>query len=70
MLICDGHNNPDWDEQNDTYSKSQQQSIPGQMNRVTMICQLKFGDMNIGSLLLDDEHPNCGHTYEGSKVPA
>lgn len=35
VLICDGHNDADWDEEDRANSESEDQSIPWEMNWVT-----------------------------------
>jgi hypothetical protein len=36
VLVCDGHDDADWDEENGTDSESHQQAIPGEMDGVAI----------------------------------
>lgn len=47
MLVCEGHDDADWDEENGAYSEREKESVPWEMDRITAKnIKLAFCELN------------------------
>jgi hypothetical protein len=69
VLICDSHDDADWDEEDRANPESEDQSIPWEMNWVTERRQQSQGDGRNDSLF-NYEDSYCEHDHKCSKIPA
>ena len=70
MLVGDGHNDANWDEEDGTDSKGQDETIPWEMDGVTERELVEAWEMNMRNLLFANKDAHCSHAYEGEEIPA